>query len=30
VIVTALRLAADQNFNHIPDNIVQEAIEVLK
>jgi len=30
VIVTALRLAADKNVNHIPDDIVKEAIEIYK
>jgi type II secretory pathway predicted ATPase ExeA len=30
VIVASLRLAADRNVNHLPDEIVKEAIEILK
>ena len=30
VIVNALRLAADKNINYLPDEIIKEAIEILK
>lgn len=30
VIVNALRLAADKNINHLPDDIIKEAISILK
>ncbi len=30
LIVTALRLACDKNINHLPDEIINEAIAVLK
>jgi hypothetical protein len=30
IIATALRLAADKGLNHLPDDIVKEAIEMLK
>ena len=30
LIVTALRLATDENINHLPDDIIREAIAVLK
>jgi type II secretory pathway predicted ATPase ExeA len=30
IILTALRLATDQKINHLPDDIVQEAIGILK
>ena len=30
VIVTALRLAADKNISHLPDDIIKEAIDILK
>ena len=30
LIVTSLRLATDKNINHLPDDIVQEAIALLK
>jgi MSHA biogenesis protein MshM len=30
IIVNSLRLAADRNINHLPDDIIKEAIEMLK
>jgi hypothetical protein len=30
VIVNALRIAADKNINHLPDDIIKEAINILK
>lgn len=30
LLVTALQLAADKKQNHLPDDVVKEAIEILK
>jgi hypothetical protein len=30
ILVTALRLAADKKLNHLPDDIIKEAIGILK